>query len=572
MLDPKVASLVSKDLEKESIVVFDEAHNIDNVCIEALSVTLERRSMDSSLRSLNKLQKKVSDMKASDSARLAQEYSDLVRGLSLQGIITRNPDEATSQAVETDIVFANPILSADILQEAVPGSIRKADQFLVFLKKIVMFLRDYLVNGNDVELKTPLAFLHMLQTETALERKPLRFTYGRLNSLLRTLEVTSLDEFNALAEVANFATLLATYMEGFAVILEPRGSIVSGINEPLLQLCCLDASIAIQPVIQNFKSVIITSGTLSPIDLYPKLLNFNPIIRESLPMTIFRHCLKPLIVTKGSDQQPISTRFEQRDDMANVRNYGTLLLEICKSVPDGLVCFFTSYQYMESVITMWDKMRILQDVAEHKLIFLETKDVVETTLALDNFKRACDSGRGAVFMSIARGKVAEGVDFDRHYGRCVILFGIPYQYTKSHVLRARLDFMRDKYQIKDNDFLTFDALRQSAQCVGRVIRSKTDYGLVILADSRYNRQDKRSKFPTWITQFIQESSLNLSTEVAVSQVKTFLKEMSQPIDGEVLNSILMSEDQVKKRSLGMISKVSNNVVEMDPIDTEDEYD
>jgi hypothetical protein len=30
---------------------------------------------------------------------------------------------------------------------------------------------------------------------------------------------------------------------------------------------------------------------------------------------------------------------------------------------------------------------------------------------------------------VARGKVAEGIDFDRHYGRCVILFGIPFQYT-----------------------------------------------------------------------------------------------------------------------------------------------
>jgi len=43
--------------------------------------------------------------------------------------------------------------------------------------------------------------------------------------------------------------------------------------------------------------------------------------------------------------------------------------------------------------------------------------VVETTLALDNFRRACDCGRGAIFFSVARGKVAEGIDFDRHYGR-----------------------------------------------------------------------------------------------------------------------------------------------------------
>jgi DNA excision repair protein ERCC-2 len=41
----------------------------------------------------------------------------------------------------------------------------------------------------------------------------------------------------------------------------------------------------------------------------------------------------------------------------------------------------------------------------HKLVFIETVDVVETTLALDNFRRACDCGRGAVFLSVARGKV-----------------------------------------------------------------------------------------------------------------------------------------------------------------------
>jgi Helicase C-terminal domain len=54
---------------------------------------------------------------------------------------------------------------------------------------------------------------------------------------------------------------------------------------------------------------------------------------------------------------------------------------------------------------------------------------------------------GAIFLSIARGKVAEGIDFDKHYGRCVLICGVPYQYTLSHVLRARLEFMREQYQV-----------------------------------------------------------------------------------------------------------------------------
>ena len=34
-------------------------------------------------------------------------------------------------------------------------------------------------------------------------------------------------------------------------------------------------------------------------------------------------------------------------------------------------------------------------------------------------------GRGAIFFSIARGKIAEGIDFDHHYGRVVIMLGFP---------------------------------------------------------------------------------------------------------------------------------------------------
>lgn len=37
---------------------------------------------------------------------------------------------------------------------------------------------------------------------------------------------------------------------------------------------------------------------------------------------------------------------------------------------------------------------------------------------------------------------------------------------------------------QENDYLAFDAVRQAAQCVGRVIRSKADYGLMVFAGAR----------------------------------------------------------------------------------------
>jgi DNA excision repair protein ERCC-2 len=405
MLDPKVSNLVSRELEAESIVVFDEAHNIDNVCIEALSVTLDQRMMASASRSVNRLQSRVAEMKASDSQRLAREYQALVAGLTEQGVLGAPSGSGNDSSngggflLEDSNTMGNPLLPDDIMQEAVPGNIRKAEHFVTFLKKIVEYFKKRL-KGSSVEKEFPEGFMHDMYVKTALEKKALKFTYSRLNSLLRTLEITSLEEFTPLQEVANFATLVSTYTTGFSVITEPLGSVIAGVQEPLLQLCCLDASLAIQPVFKRFSSVVITSGTLSPIELYPKLLNFYPVVRASLPMSTFRPCLLPLVVTRGSDQIPLSTKFDQRKDPSVVRNYGDLLLQVVRNTPDGVCCFFTSYSFMEDIISQWDQLRILQKVMDHKLVFLETKDVVETTLALDNFKRACDSGRSVTMYCI----------------------------------------------------------------------------------------------------------------------------------------------------------------------------
>ena len=126
------------------------------------------------------------------------------------------------------------------------------------------------------------------------------------------------------------------------------------------------------------------------------------------------------------------------------------------------------------------------------------------------------------------------------------MFGVPFQYTLSHVLRARLEFLQTHYQIREQDFLNFDALRQASQCVGRVIRSKTDYGLMIFADSRYNRHDKRSKLPKWILQFMNDSYLNLSTDMAIQHVRNFLRLMGQPVDQEALQSVLLTLEEVNR--------------------------
>jgi len=188
--------------------------------------------------------------------------------------------------------------------------------------------------------------------------------------------------------------------------------------------------------------------------------------------------------------------------------------------------FFPSYLYMESIISMWQGMGILDEVWKYKLILVETPDAQETSLALETYRTACCNGRGAVLLCVARGKVSEGIDFDHQYGRTVLLIGVPFQYTESRILKARLEFLRETYRIRENDFLSFDAMRHAAQCLGRVLRGKDDYGVMVLADRRF--QKKRPQLPKWINQPLLEADTNVSTDMAVSTAKKFLRDMAQP--------------------------------------------
>ena len=150
-----------------------------------------------------------------------------------------------------------------------------------------------------------------------------------MQSLIRTLELNRLDEYASLQKVASFATLVATYekgtphelfsyqnsrsffIQGFCSFWSPsrptmpqfqiqcfisRWFIFYVSHLPLLSICrCLDPSLAIKPVFERFSSVVITSGTISPLDMYPKMLQFTPVVQETYAMTLTRNAFLPLV-------------------------------------------------------------------------------------------------------------------------------------------------------------------------------------------------------------------------------------------------------------------------------------
>ncbi|CAK9004539.1 unnamed protein product [Durusdinium trenchii] len=309
-----------------SIVVFDEAHNIDDVCIESLSVKLNRQRLDQSSGNLTRLGNEIERVKKEDASRLQEEYKRLVQGLRQAGQI----DEAMADQLQS------PVLPEDLVSEAIPGNIRRAEHFIALLRRIVNFCRRYL-HVERAQCEGPLSICHKLEEDAEVDSKSLKFCHERLRSLLNTLQVSNLEEFTPITKVADFVTLLGTYSQGFTIIVDPYPE-AQGIYDPTLILRCLDASIAIRPVLKRYQSVVLTSGTISPLEMYPKILGMsNVVATESFSITMERKCLCPLIVTHGPDQVPISSRFSLREDPSVVQNYGSLLEQLVQTVPDGLV-------------------------------------------------------------------------------------------------------------------------------------------------------------------------------------------------------------------------------------------
>ena len=98
--------------------------------------------------------------------------------------------------------------------------------------------------------------------------------------------------------------------------------------------------------------------------------------------------------------------------------------------------------------------------------------------------------------------------------------------------------------------MTFDALRTAAQCLGRVLRGKDDYGVMVLADRRFARADKRDKLPRWITEAMNEACMNCSTDMAVAMAKKFLRTIAQPgPNGEGISTWSIQDIEERQRKM-----------------------
>lgn len=102
---------------------------------------------------------------------------------------------------------------------------------------------------------------------------------------------------------------------------------------------------------------------------------------------------------------------------------GQTIANLCNVIPDGIVCFFPSFTYLDQVYNRWSSAgpnSILDRIQKRKRVFKEPREsnMVETTLRDYSLQiDSPDKNMGALLLCVVNGKMSEGINFSDRLGR-----------------------------------------------------------------------------------------------------------------------------------------------------------
>ena len=125
----------------------------------------------------------------------------------------------------------------------------------------------------------------------------------------------------------------------------------------------------------NIRTLILTSGTLKPMDSFQAELDADfPIRLQNDHVIDAKKQINYQIINQGPDGQELISTFQSRSNTNYLKSIGQALVEIARVVPDGLLIFFPSYAWMDTYLTNWKQMGIWERINHWKECFVEPKD------------------------------------------------------------------------------------------------------------------------------------------------------------------------------------------------------
>ncbi|MDQ8734174.1 helicase C-terminal domain-containing protein [Paenibacillus sp. LHD-38] len=271
----------------------------------------------------------------------------------------------------------------------------------------------------------------------------------------------------------NFIRTAKLYDDRYVVYTELSKSDVR------LKLFCLDPSQLLKQMGKGYRSHIYFSATLSPVSYYMDMLGAGENdYTLAVPSPFSKEQLKVVV-------KPLSTRYHDRDE--SKLPIAKLIMQLMGERPGNYFVFFPSYAYMNAVYETYMELMewsVPAGAATSAEVLLQRPDMTEEERDrfLDTFQAG--NGNSLIGFAVMGGVFSEGVDLagDRLIGVIVVGVGLPQLGVERNMLK---DYFNEQGKSGYDYAYVFPGMNKVLQAGGRLIRSETDRGTLVLIDDRY---------------------------------------------------------------------------------------
>ncbi|AQW21376.1 ATP-dependent helicase [Lentilactobacillus curieae] len=280
-----------------------------------------------------------------------------------------------------------------------------------------------------------------------------------------------------------------------------RTRIVLTDDDILFRQFCIDPAQQISESLDLGRAAILFSATLSPLDYYRRVLGNEPNSIKYAAGSSFPRNNFELII-----QQGIDTTYRHRQN--SIPDICASLFAMINGREGHYLAFFPSMTYMNKVVEAFNLA--YPDIETH----MQQADMSheERTEFLNRF-RATD-GKTMMGFAVLGGIFSEGVDLksEQLIGVAIVGVGLP-------MINEESNLVKDYYDNDNHQGFMFayqlPGFNNVTQAAGRLIRTQTDKGIIVLMDARFAQNRYRSIFPTqWSKPRIINSPTALSDIVS----------------------------------------------------------
>lgn len=271
----------------------------------------------------------------------------------------------------------------------------------------------------------------------------------------------------------------------------------------IVKITCCDASAMLKDCYGGYEQVVGFSATLKPFDYYARLSGLDPgtVKTAEFQSPFPREHRKLLIIPQ------ISTKYSDRE-----RNYGRIseaIQRITALRRGNYFAFFPSFEFLERVFALFQ--------APEGFTSLKQERDMNGTAVGEVLDKLRNGNVPTVLFAVQGGTFSEGVDYpgDMAIGAFVVGPPLPNFDLEREEMRA---YYERRYKAGFDYAYAIPAMARAIQAAGRVIRSETDQGLIVLMDGRFVQPGFSRAMPG---DWFEKDAVELVSESILNEVADF---------------------------------------------------